>query len=359
MVDALGDEFRFLVVTADRDEGDNEPYEIARGPQTWKKVGKAEVLYLPPTARGLWDIWRILKTVPHDLLYLNSFFDPDFTIKPLLARRLLGHLNKPCIVAPRGEFSPAALALKRWKKRPYIVAARAINFYGGVTWEASTEYDAAEIRSAIGLRAGDVRLAMNIPDPVGVVNYADYLPRRPGDPLRICFLSRITAKKNVDFAIEILKSIPIPVRFQIYGPIQDHQLHQQCLQQIAGLPEQVDVTFMGSVSHEDVSRVFAANDLFLFPTRGENYGHVIAESLAAGTPVLISDRTPWRNLAPAGVGWDLPLEAGPLAFQKKVLEADVLSKTTGREWRKLVQSYASDMAGYRGRVDAARALLSF
>ncbi|MBN9364450.1 MULTISPECIES: glycosyltransferase family 4 protein [unclassified Devosia] len=359
MVEALGDEFRFLIVTADRDDGDDEPYEIATGPEGWKKVGKAEVLYLPPSDRGLRDIWSIMKTVPHDVLYLNSFFSPDFTIKPLLARRLLGYGNKPCVVAPRGEFSPAALALKRWKKRPYIAAARAIRLYGGVTWEASTEYDAAEIRSAIGLRAGDVRLAMNIPDPAGIVSEADYLPRQAGDPLRICFVSRVTAKKNVDFAIEILKSITIPVRFQIYGPIQDHQLHQQCLQKIAELPEQVDVTFMGSISHEEVPRVFAASDLFLFPTRGENYGHVIAESLAAGTPVLVSDRTPWRNLEHAGVGWDLPLEAGVLAFREKILEADVLSRATGREWRRLVRSYASDMAGYRGRVDAARALLSF
>jgi glycosyltransferase involved in cell wall biosynthesis len=361
MVEALGDEFRFLIVTADRDEGDDQPYEISRGPHGWKEVGKAEVLYLPPSGRSLRDIWTILRTAPHDVLYLNSFFSPDFTIKPLLARRFMGDVGKPCVVAPRGEFSPAALSLKRWKKLPYIAAARAIGLYSGVTWEASTEYDATEIRSTIGLRAGEIRVATNIPNlPVApTVNGAGHLPRQPGDPLRICFVSRITAKKNVDFAIEILNSIKIPVRFQIYGPIQDHRLHQKCLRLIAECPEQVDVNFMGSVSYQDVPRVFAASDLFLFPTRGENYGHVIAESLAVGTPVLISDRTPWRNLESAGVGWDLPLEAGASAFREKVLEADALSRTAGGQWRKLVQAYAINTAGYRNRVEAARMLLSF
>lgn len=361
MVEALGDEFRFLVVTADRDEGDDEPYEIARGPQIWKRVGKAEVMYLPPSGQGLRDILRILRSTDHDVLYLNSFFSPNFTIKPLLARQLLGNVDKPCVVAPRGEFAPARLVLKRWKKRPYIATARAIGLYRGVTWEASTELDASEIRSTMGVRAGEVRMAMDIPNLPGVtpVSDADYLPRQPGDPLRICFVSRISAEKNVDFAIEILRSVPIPVRFQIYGPIQDPQLHQQCLRLIAELPDQVDATFMGSVSHEEVPRVFAANDLFLFPTRGENYGHVIAESLAAGTPVLISDRTPWRNLARAGVGWDLPLEAGAVAFREKILEADALSRTGGSQWRRRVQTYASDTAGYGSRVEAARMLLSF
>ena len=36
-----------------------------------------------------------------------------------------------------------------------------------------------------------------------------------------------------------------------------------------------------------------AHDLFVFPTLGENFGHVIYESLMCGTPVLVSDNTPW------------------------------------------------------------------
>ena len=48
-------------------------------------------------------------------------------------------------------------------------------------------------------------------------------------------------------------------------------------------------------------------DLFFLPTAGENFGHVILESLCSGTPVLISDTTPWRNLQDLGVGWDISL----------------------------------------------------
>jgi glycosyltransferase involved in cell wall biosynthesis len=67
------------------------------------------------------------------------------------------------------------------------------------------------------------------------------------------------------------------------------------------------VRYEGEIAHERVGQVFAEHDLFLFPTLGENFGHVIAEALLAGCPVLTSDQTPWRNLETLGVGWDIPL----------------------------------------------------
>ena len=67
------------------------------------------------------------------------------------------------------------------------------------------------------------------------------------------------------------------------------------------------VNYLDGVNPADVIHIFSRYDLFLFPTAGENYGHVIAESLAAGTPVLVSTETPWRNLHAEGLGWDVDL----------------------------------------------------
>ena len=46
----------------------------------------------------------------------------------------------------------------------------------------------------------------------------------------------------------------------------------------------------------------------LFPTLGENYGHVILEAMMASCPVVISDRTPWLDLEKNNVGYSIPLE---------------------------------------------------
>ena len=75
---------------------------------------------------------------------------------------------------------------------------------------------------------------------------------------------------------------------------------------------------------DQVRATIARHDLFLLPTRGENFGHVIFESLAAGVPVLVSDRTPWRDLDARGSGWVRSLET-PEAF------VDVLESAAARD----------------------------
>jgi glycosyltransferase involved in cell wall biosynthesis len=63
------------------------------------------------------------------------------------------------------------------------------------------------------------------------------------------------------------------------------------------------------------------------PTLGENFGHVFLEALAAGCPLIISDRTPWLRLDQKGIGWDLPLDKSDEWIEKLNLciELDQLS----------------------------------
>jgi glycosyltransferase involved in cell wall biosynthesis len=134
-----------------------------------------------------------------------------------------------------------------------------------------------------------------------------FVPRAPGEPLRIVFLSRISLIKNLDFALNVLKQVRIPAVFDIYGQADDQAYWTYCQSLIADMPSHISVRYHGSIDHHDVPATLTRYDLFFLPTRGENYGHAIVESFAAGTPVLISDATPWRNLVEREVGWDLPL----------------------------------------------------
>ncbi len=86
----------------------------------------------------------------------------------------------------------------------------------------------------------------------------------------------------------------VDVNLTIYGPSEDVAYWQECLDLIDILPSNIAVEYCGEIMPAQVSGVFAEHDVFVFPTRGENFGHVIFEALNAGTPVIVSDQTPWE-----------------------------------------------------------------
>ncbi len=96
LVERLGADFRFKIVTRDRDVGDNTPYPDIIS-DAWQRVGQAEVFY---GSSGRFSLagWReLLASTEYDVLYLNSFFSPRFTLEPLLLRklRLVNSLQAP------------------------------------------------------------------------------------------------------------------------------------------------------------------------------------------------------------------------------------------------------------------------
>jgi glycosyltransferase involved in cell wall biosynthesis len=289
------------------------------------------------------------------VLYLNSFFDPVFAVRPLVAR-LLGRLPKrPLILAPRGEFSPGALKLKRWKKGPYRWLASVSGICREITWQASSGYEAADIRCAIGAPAQRIVVAPDLPPLPASHAVSGAESGAHEGPLRAIFLSRITQKKNLDFALRVLARLRVPAQFKIYGPVRSDSYWQRCQELIASLPSHVTAQYHGPVEPAKVPAIMADNDLFFLPTLGENYGHVIAEAMAAGTPVLIADTTPWRGLEQLGVGWDLPLDSEQ-AFAEKIELCAGLDSGEWRQWRASVQVYARKRLTDARLTDANRRL---
>jgi glycosyltransferase involved in cell wall biosynthesis len=82
---------------------------------------------------------------------------------------------------------------------------------------------------------------------------------------------------------------------------------------------------------------------FILPTLGENFGHVFIEALAAGCPLIISDRTPWLNLEKQRIGWDLPLEK-PYKWQEKINHCISLDDVSYREVSKIAREFARQWA---------------
>ena len=113
-------------------------------------------------------------------------------------------------------------------------------------------------------------------------------PRKRGkgtktSPLKFLFLGQVTLRKGVHLVLEAARLLPdAPIQIDIVGDVQ------------IAVPDWVKqdprIRFHGRVTREDVWNHYQDADLFLFPTYSDGFGLTQLEALAAGVPVICSDR---------------------------------------------------------------------
>jgi glycosyltransferase involved in cell wall biosynthesis len=286
----MGAEVALSIFTRDRDLGASEPYPHIET-NSWIDTPDGAVFYATPDAFGPGGLRKALGKRSFHLLYLNSFFSPWSSIFIQLSRPWIAP-GLPILIAPRGEFSAGALSVKFAKKRVFIWFARVFGLYRDVHWHASTDLESCDILRQFPGSELRIHIA---PDPV-VADPVETVPSEIGKQaghLNSIFISRISPKKNLHGLLELLVEVHASVSLDIYGPIEDEDYWRRCEKIASTLPDNIKVRYLGPITPDEVSNTFARYDLFVFPTQGENFGHVIFEALCAGTPVLLSDRTPW------------------------------------------------------------------
>lgn len=295
-VDTVSDDVAVFVVTRDRDIGTEWPYHGLSG--RYVSRGRHQVFYLNIRSASHWlQVARDLRENRIDLLYVNSLFHPVFSVLPLIAYRLGFIRPRRILLAPRGELSPGAVRLKGKRKRVFLKLWTPILRSMNVIWHASTPREASDVQAWVA--GAEIVVSLN----------QTALPEEPlaadearSWPPRFVFLSRISPKKNLLMAIVSLSRVTRPVEFDIYGPVGDRRYWEQCKAAMASLPQHVCVRYCGEVRPEEARSILAGYDLFVFPTLGENFGHVILESLSASCPVICSDATPWSPVLRDGGG---------------------------------------------------------
>ncbi|MFW6009707.1 MAG: glycosyltransferase, partial [Actinomycetota bacterium] len=261
------------------------------------------VVYVSSRRGALRAVFAGLRGTNFDVLYLNSFFHRRFTWSALALWALRRIRARRVVLAPRGEFSPGALGIHPRRKQLGIVAARVSLLHRRVEFQASNPHEERDIRAVFGSRSLVVHVAQDLTDHlVGSAATTD-VPLCAESGLRVVFLSRISPKKNLDGAIRSVLHCTERVTLTIAGPAREQAYWDRCRGLMADAPPHVSIEHVGEVAPDEVVTFLAQADVTLLPSYGENFGHVVAESLMAGTPVLISDRTPWSDVEEAGAGW--------------------------------------------------------
>lgn len=326
LTDFLGKEYNFKILTCDRDHGDMEPYSNIKV-NDWNYVGNAEVYYVPPRGFSEKLIVKLAKQV--DLVYVCGCFN-DYAINTLIAKRLK-KIKVPVVVAAMGLFSPMAFRIKYPKKKLFITIFNKLGMFKNIYWSATSEMEIKEIRKQINVLSERIYIAEDLPRKV---NSTEIIKEKENGCLKVVWISRIAEKKNLKGAIQILQKVKANVEFVIYGSIHDETYWNKCLVELEKLPKNVEWKYEGNIDSEQVVEVLKPYHVFLFPTFGENYGHVIQEALSAGCAVILSDQTPWKDLEENDVGYVLPLE-NKAEFSKKI---DLYAAMSQKEIQKVADS---------------------
>lgn len=355
LVDRLGDEFNFYILTTDRDLKDEQPYpNIVH--QTWQPVGKAFVRYLATDEQTWRNLRHIIQTCTEaEVIYINSFFAPLCVKTFFLVRRLLPSL--PVIVAPRGEFSSGALRIKRLKKRLFLNLTKSLRLYRGVYWQSTSMTESQDIQRVISKNAPII----NAPNLTSYEKNQIDSPPPPEKLLqqsRLVFISRISPKKNLGFALEILQNCSEKIHFDIYGPIDDASYWESCQTQIKQMPAHIQVNYKGVLKPEDVIPTFSLYHGFLFPTHGENFGHVILESLSAGCLVMTSDQTPWQDLLEHHIGW-IGKTTVLDDFQEAIQELSLMNNAEFQRRSQIARDYAARYVSNPDHLEANRQMFCY
>jgi glycosyltransferase involved in cell wall biosynthesis len=311
---AIGDEYDIHVLTTDTDHGAKEPYpNIQAGAWIFNEELKCRINYLPKKKLSFRLVISEMLHIDADFVYLNHLFSPYFVIAPLFYR-FFNKNNAQWIVCPRGALFPSAISHKRNKKKPVMWLYRIFRLSSKVIFHATGADEALAIEKYFANPV--TRLAGNIPElkqpPFQGIE-------KNARELRCLFIARIVPIKNLRFLLQALALVEnsCNIRLTIIGPKEDSAYWQSCLGLIGQLPAHIQVSDLGALPAQELSSHLHASHLYVLPTQGENFGHSIFNALHYGRPVLISDRTPWRNLEEKQAGWDLPLNQ-PVLFTRVI-----------------------------------------
>ena len=227
----------------------------------------------------------------------------------LAAARAARRANVPMLVYPHGMLDPWALRQSQWLKWAtwWAFNRKVFRQAAGVCFTTEDE------RRLAAPKLGDI-CGSQVIVPLGVEEppdstemlKAEFESAHPALAGRrvLLFLGRLHPKKGCDMLLEAFarwQSADDPgksVHLRLVGP--PHALHyqleleRQC--QALGLSIGQDVSFAGSVAGRNKWRELAAAEVLVLPSHQENFGIVVAEALACGVPVLLSDKV---NTAPA------------------------------------------------------------
>ena len=207
--------------------------------------------------------------------------------------------NVPYTVRTQGQLTPWALQQSRFKKQLYTSLIERHNLSKAAAIHCTTPQEAVDLGN-YGVTTPTITLPLGVEPPTPISNAKLELTTLydvPSDRQIILFLSRLHHKKRPDLLIDAFKQIILHhPNCQLIMAGSGESSYLGYLQQLVTQNALTNcVTFTGFVTGRKKDILLQGADIFVLPSYSENFGMAIAESMAAGVPVIV---TPEIQIAP-------------------------------------------------------------
>lgn len=293
-----------------------------------------KVHYLPT-----WKQWRkmkqgwraLLEQVQPDVVHINCCWTPGCA----LLQRWAQTAGYKVVLTPHGMLEPWIMARHYWtRKVPALLL-----YQKQAVVEADCLHATAESEKENLLKLGYNKRIEVIANGIDVDDIA--MKTSWEREKSILFLSRVHVKKGINFLIEAVAHLKDELQgytIDIAGEGDESYINE--LKQLASrLGVAHLIRFVGGVYGDRKWELFRRADLFVLPTHSENFGIVVAEALACGTPVITTQGTPWQDLEEYRCGWwtEIGTQATAEALRKFLQCTEAELEQMGRNGRRLVE----------------------
>ena len=203
----------------------------------------------------------------------------------------------PSVVSPHGTLAPAAFELGSRVKKPFWRFVQKPSLDAATAFCATAQGELEDIRS-YGFRQPIALIPLGVEIPA--------FERVPSKRRTALYLSRVHPKKQPDVLIRawarLWKDFP-DWDLRIVGPDYDNPGYIEEMKKLAAELGAQRITFDGELTGDDKLNAYRSSEVYVLPTKNENFGITITEALAAGTPVIVTTGTPWGKIVSHGAGW--------------------------------------------------------
>lgn len=277
-----------------------------------------------------------------DVIHLHGLW----TYPSIVAYEFHRQSGRPLVLSAHGMLMPIALTyspvrkrLARWLFQDRVLSAASL--FHSTSFEEEASYQALGLSTPIEF----IPLAM------------DLLPRpecpREAMSRQVLFLGRLHHVKGIDWLIKAWMCLETDFpdwELYIVGPTDPSYAHE--IERFKQIVRGRRVTFTGPQHDQEKLRTMAGAELFILPSRTENFGLTAAEALMMEIPVIATKGTPWSGLVQEDAGWWV--EPGADAIERTMREAMSLSRhdlkqkgLNGYQWIK--QDFSLSAIGQKWR----------